>query len=44
MTTFFKFESPPLPLAMPRPPVSRVVLEYTEASGQTLIGGSVGKQ
>ena len=28
-------------LATPRPPVSRVVLEHTEPSGQTLIGGSV---
>ena len=37
MTTFVKFECPPLP----RPPVFRVVLYHTEARGQTLIGGSV---
>ena len=28
-------------LATPRPPVFRVVLQHTEASGQTLIGRSV---
>ena len=30
--------------ATPRPPVSRVVLEHKEPSGQTLIGGSVYKK
>ena len=40
MTTFFKFEGPPLPRPLVMP-LSRVVLEHTEASGQTLIGGSV---